>query len=151
MILDIIENINKYSFLSDKFKKAIKFLEDNKVEEFPEGKYEIDGDNVFILIQEYTSRNEKENKWESHKKHIDIQYVLKGAETIGYKSVLELNLAEDLFKEKDIAFYEEVENWTKLMLKAGDFAIFFPEDAHKPCCKSNESESIKKAVIKLKI
>ena len=108
MILDIIGNLNKYTCLSVKFKIALKFLEDNKVEDFPEGKYEIDGDNVFILIQAYTSRDEKENKWESHKKHIDIQYILSGTETIGYKSVLELNLAEDFFEEKDIAFYEEV-------------------------------------------
>jgi len=151
MILDIIGNLNKYTCLSEKFKIAIRFLEDNKVEKLPEGKYEIDGDNVFILIQTYTSRDEKKNKWESHKKYIDIQYVLRGAETIGYKSVLELNLAEDFFKEKDIAFYEEVENWTQLSLQAGDFAIFFPEDAHKPCCKSNEPKLIKKAVIKLKI
>ncbi|MFT5871582.1 MAG: biofilm protein TabA [Clostridium sp.] len=151
MILDVIENINKYTLLNEGFKKAFKFLEENNVEELPKGKYEIDGDNVFILIQEYTSRDEKENKWESHKKYIDIQYVLKGSEVMGYKNILELNLVEDIFEEKDVSFYDEVENWTKLKVQAGEFAIFFPGDGHKPCCESTEPESIVKAVIKVKV
>lgn len=151
MILDVIENINKYTLLNENFIKAFKFLKENNIEELPKGKYEIDGDNVFILIQEYTSRDEKENKWESHKKYIDIQYVLKGSEVMGYKNVLELTLTEDTFEEKDISFYDEVENWTKLKVQVGNFAIFFPEDGHKPCCISTEPESIVKAVIKVKV
>jgi biofilm protein TabA len=150
MILDVIENINKYACLIDNFHKVFKFIEDNNLQEFPEGKYEIDGDNIFVLIQDYTSRNEKENKWEAHKRYIDIQYILKGTEVIGYKNARSLNLTEDFFEEKDIAFYNEVEDWTKLKLEAGEFAIFFPREGHKPCCKSREIESIKKAVIKIK-
>lgn len=151
MVLDVIENISKYASINKNFIKAFRFIEENNLEEFSEGKYEVDGDNVFISIQTYITRDEVENKWEAHKKYIDIQYILKGTEVMGYKNLLDLNLTEDLLEEKDVAFYEEVENWVKLNLKAGDFAIFFPEDGHKPCCLSKEPELILKAVIKVKV
>ena len=72
MILDNIENIDTYASLNGSFEKAIQFIKENNLEEFLDVKYEIDGDNVFVLIQRYISRDEKENRWESHKKYIDI-------------------------------------------------------------------------------
>ena len=56
------------------------------------------------------------------------------------------------FEEKDVAFYKNIENASKLVLKDGDFAIFFPEDAHKPCCAlNNEPSKVKKVVVKVAV
>ena len=149
MIFDSIENKNHYISLNKNFEKAFKFIENNNLEEVSNGRYEIDGDNVFVLIQSYTSRQEKENKWESHRKYIDIQYILRGTEIIGFKPVRQLIKNEDYFKEEDIAFYKPVYNWTKLEVEKGQFVIFFPTDGHKPCCINEKAELVKKAVIKI--
>ena len=151
MILDRIDNIGMYACLNKNLKKAAEFIKENNLEEFPVGRYEIDGDNVFLLIQEYTSKNENDARWESHKKYIDIQYVLQGEEIMGYKNISELTLAEDLYEQKDAAYYQNIEIWTKLIVKAGEFAIFFPGDGHKPCCAIGRPQPIMKAVIKVRV
>ena len=151
MIFDSIENINNYISLNQNFEKAFNFIKTNNLEEFSDGRHEIDGDNIFILIQSYTSREEKENTWESHKKYIDIQYILKGKEIMGFNPVKQLTINGDYLEKEDVAFYEPVDNWTKLQVEEGQFAIFFPEDGHKPCCINVKPELIKKAVIKIYI
>ena len=36
-------------------------------------------------------------------------------------------------------------------LKKGDIAIFFPDDAHMPCIKINESIKVIKTVVKVSV
>ena len=151
MILDKLENKDLYIALNSHFEKAFKFLMDNNVEKLADGKYEIDSDNVFALVQSYTTKDSKENKWESHQKYIDIQYIGRGEETIGWTPVKELTINEDCLCEKDVAFYNESHHCSELNLKEGYFSILFPEDAHKPGCIYNKPMEIKKVVVKVKV
>lgn len=151
MILDRLENKNYYININNKFEKAFEFLTNNNLEKLADGRYEIDLDNIYALVQSYTTKANNETKWETHRKYIDIQYIVKGEECIGWIPVDQLNVSEQYSDEKDIAFYYEVPKWSELGMKLGYFGIFFPEDGHKPCCISNMPMDIKKVVVKIKL
>jgi YhcH/YjgK/YiaL family protein len=151
MILDKLENKDIYLNLNSNLKKAFEFLTNNDIQSLSDGKYEIDSDNVFALVQSYTTKDSKENRWESHQKYIDIQYIASGEEAILWTPVKELTISENYLQERDVIFYNETDHSSKLNLKEGYFGIFLPEDGHKPCCISNKPMEIKKVVVKVKV
>lgn len=151
MIIDKLENKNLYININSNFKKAFEFLSNNKLEQLTDGKYEIDSNNVYALVQSYTTKAEECNKWESHQKYIDIQYIVNGDETILWSPVELLAVQEEYSVERDVTFYEESNYSTRLNLKDTYFGIFFPGDGHKPGCIFNKQMKMKKVVVKIKL
>ncbi len=151
MILDNLKNEELYDKLSDNLKKAFDFMLSDKPRELPVGKYEIDGDNVYVMIQTYTTRPVSETKWESHKKYIDLQYIVEGSEEIGWMPIDGLSASGEYDAEKDKTNYNETEHWTRLEMNAGDFTVLYPEDGHKACGILEKPSEVKKAVIKIKL
>ena len=147
MILGNISNYNNYLF-NEKFKKAFDFLEEFGKNPLPVGKYEIDGENVYALVQEYEPGVGK--RYESHLKYIDIQYIVNGNEKIGYTDIKNAAVEEDKTPANDAIFYTDIKNSTMLNLAEGDFAVFFPEDLHLPCVK-NTADKVTKVVIKISV
>jgi beta-galactosidase beta subunit len=84
MILDRIENAYLYAGLNAGFAKAFEVLTDPKLSQKKDGKYAIDGENIYYIIQRYTTKPFSESKLEAHRKYIDIQFLLAGTELIGY-------------------------------------------------------------------
>ena len=148
MILDIIEHADAYSSLNPHFAAAFEFLNRNDLAELPEGRNEIDGDNVFAIIIKAPGRKPKEGLLETHDKYIDIQAVIKGVDNMGWKARKALGPATTGYApEKDVAFYEdEPDAWTTV--KSGMFAIYFPEDAHLPMISD---KNLHKVVIKVAV
>jgi len=151
MILDVLKSRKNYSGLDLKFDKAFKFLEENDAEKLPVGKYPIDGDNVYALVQEYTTKTLEQCRFETHRKFIDIQFIVKGTEVIGWAPLDSMDNSAEYNPEKDITFYKTPENWTASTLTDSHFAVYFPEDAHMPCISSGPSKDVKKVVIKIKL
>jgi biofilm protein TabA len=149
MIVDKIENAKLYTGISERITKGLELLSDPAVAEKEDGKYEIDGDNLFFLVQRYTTKDKEEMLFEAHRNYIDIQAILDGEETIGYAPADELEVVEpykpDVFKCADPDIFTEVK------LPSGTFAIFFPNDAHKPCYDYNGKSNVHKVVVKVKI
>ena len=146
MIIDKLENACFYYNLNAKIEKALRYLQDNDLSEFDNGKYEIDNDNIFVLIQDYDTKTE--GKWEAHEKYIDIQYIIKGREKMGYVNIDELKPVTDYDKDKDILFLEGDGNF--VIADEGYFVIFAPQDAHMPGMMIDMPEYVKKAVVKIK-
>ncbi len=84
MILDLLENLDRYKSVVPFTDKISLYLKGNDINILPEGKYQIEGESIFILIQKYDSQPESEREGESHRKYIDIQFVLNGEEYIAY-------------------------------------------------------------------
>ena len=80
MIFDTLANAQKYYSLHSRFEDAFEFINKAISENLPVGRYELDGKNLFALVQEYTTKNPEEAKNEAHRKYIDIQCVLSGEE-----------------------------------------------------------------------
>ncbi len=150
MIADKLSNIELYKSTIPFFNEIFDFINTHQLSSLELGKYTIVGDSVFILVQEYKTQTETEKKWESHKKFIDIQIVLKGQEYLGFSPTQSLVIETEYDKEKDLIFYhnDQIQR-SKVLLLKDDFAIFFPHDAHKPGLHLTHENEVKKAVIKV--
>ena len=71
MIFDSIENAEMYYGLNSRIKTAFEFIKKTNFETLNEERVEIDGDNIFAMIQKYKTRNSEDAKWEAHRKYID--------------------------------------------------------------------------------
>jgi biofilm protein TabA len=130
--------------------QGVEFIRNNDVLSMEPGKYPIQGDDLFALIQEMTTAPKAERRPESHRNYTDIQYLASGSEIIGVARAGEGNIVEeDLLDEKDIVFYSEVQEETDVILSPGMFAVFFPADVHRPGCSVTADVPIRKVVIKI--
>ena len=152
MLTDSLENLNKYQQVIPHSKEILDYLGNTNIFSLAVGKYQIEGDSVFILIQEYKTKIQSEKKWESHRKYIDIQIVLAGQEFIGYSPINFLKSKDGYSEEKDIIFYEDdSEEHSRIFVPRSYFGLFFPEDAHKPGVHISNESTVKKAVIKVAV
>jgi len=117
---------------------------------FSNGKYELDGNNVYAMVQSYETLKEEELKFEAHREYIDLQFVAGGKEIIKWTNTTALTPCTQYNEGKDYILYEEHEG-TCIKLKDGWFTILLPDDAHKPKCVWEQSETIKKIVVKIKV
>jgi YhcH/YjgK/YiaL family protein len=151
MILDTIDNAHLYAGLNAGFSKAFEIFKDKSLTEKDDGKYSLDGEKIYYTIQRYKTKLLSEGKLETHRKYIDIQFLLSGVEILGYAPLKGLAIAEEYNPEKDIAFFETPKEITKVKLEPGLFCILFPHDAHLPGCYFAEPSEVRKVVIKIGI
>jgi len=134
-----------------RWKKAFDFLKNNDLSELEIRRYDIDGDKLFVNVSEYLTKSEQDAMFEAHRKYIDIQYIVRGSELIGIAPLVSSDtIVQEYNKTKDIEFLKMKE---KKMLSATpeNFFIFFPEDAHMPCLKTDSEKKVRKVVIKILI
>lgn len=107
--------------------------------------------NNFALEQVYNTKDRNDCFFESHKKYIDVQFILEGEEIIEVDNIknLEVNFIYDM--DMDLIKYNDSKFSSIIKLGKGDLAIFFPEDAHMPCVKIRESKKVVKTVVKVQI
>jgi biofilm protein TabA len=130
--------------------KGLEYLKNTNFSQVEVGKYPIEGDRIFALVQEQQTSPKAERRAEAHGKKIDIQFVISGAEMIGFALPNPENeVAEDLLEQKDNIFYQTVANEADLLLTAGMYAIFFPEEVHRPCCRYGAANQVRKVVVKI--
>lgn len=147
MILDNIENFNKYICLNNNFKKISDYLAEHDLLNMQTGCYEIDGRNLYVNIDEYETKDSSIP--EAHRQYIDVQIVLDGHEKIGYANVNCGKSEIDYNAEKDIEFLSADCEYLKAY--KGRFFIFYPQDIHQPCITDEEKSKVKKAVFKIKL
>jgi YhcH/YjgK/YiaL family protein len=148
MIFDTLDNHARYAGLGHNLPAALKFLMENDLTSLPIGRMEIDGDNLYALVQEYVTKPLEQGLWESHRKYIDVQYMVSGQERMGIANLHAMRLGEYV-PEKDFQPMSGMGN--HLDVFAGSFVIFFPDDAHMPGLQTHEPELIRKVVLKVKI
>ena len=149
MIIDVLQNSFLYEGLNEKFRKAFKYLDETDFTALEKGKYEVEGENIFAIVNEYETKDKHECEAEAHKKHIDIQYVVKGTEMFGYVPLTTQKPIVDYDETNDVALYKEDVSYLKL--EAGMFIVFFPTDIHQPEVREFEPVTVKKVVVKIKI
>lgn len=148
MILDVLENAHRYVALHQGFAQAFEFLGRPDLPELPAETYEIDGERVYAMVAKETGRKKEAALLETHERYIDIQLVLAGTDTMGWRAKsLCQQPAGEYDPETDLQFFtDEPDVW--LPTPRGAFAIFFPEDAHMPLISSGQ---IHKVVVKIAV
>ncbi len=141
----------KYDFKERKFQIAFDFLKRRDLADLPVGWIELE-EGVRASVQRYTSFKWDDNRFETHEKYFDVQYVIEGMEYCGVCKREELGkVAVPYDEENDIEFYDEPSHCGRVFLNAGDFIVLAPEDAHKPRCAVDEQIPIKKIVVKVPV
>lgn len=148
MILDRVENLEMYCN-NEIMKKACKFLKTHDFSKDEKGAHKIEGEDFFYAISEYTTKDPLDGKWESHKRYIDIQYMVKGQEKIGYGYFNDMEIVK--YNEEGDFCSLKGEGECEILLNEGSFALFYPQDAHMPGLKVNENENIRKIVLKIPV
>src|SRR4051794_3704512 len=103
MIIDQLSNAPLYDGVHPRLKKAFTFLMENDLQALPVGKYEIENDKVFVMIQEYETKLIEDCRLEAHYSYTDIQYVIKGEERMVYTNKEDTEVVEEQ-KENDVMF-----------------------------------------------
>ena len=149
MIFGHISNLGAMPFATP-IMLGLNFLKNTDFSQKDTGRYDIEGNEIFALIFDLETSPKTENSPEVHRNYIDIQYLVSGQEVIGVTTDLGTLPVKTPYDEKrDILFYEDSENETDLHLLPGNFAIFFPEDVHRPNCQYESSQKIRKVVVKI--
>lgn len=148
MIHDHINQAVNYYNLHPLFKKAFQYLTKNDFARFPAGKYEIEQDKLFALVNINFSKGIDESFAESHKKYIDIQLVISGKERMGYGFFNNFS-HESYDPEKDLQKHTGKLNF--IDVEKNQFVIFFPGDVHMPGLIIDKSEEIRKVVLKIAV
>src|SRR5687768_2776721 len=136
MILDTLSHSASYRQLGSRFVAGLKWLEEFSPAT-ADGRYDIDGDHVFALVQSYDTVPPTEKKYESHRVYADIQYIAEGSEVIYYATIAGLVPTTAYDETKDCLLYSDPAAATPLFMAPGRFAIFFAQDGHKPGCVHN--------------
>jgi YhcH/YjgK/YiaL family protein len=149
MILDHINNAGRYKSLGPLFEKAFDFIASTDLTLLSPGKHLIEGEDLFVILMEYETKDPADCIMERHQKYIDIQLMLRGEELMGVSTFSGQAPTTPYDESKDAAFFRPVYD-SLLKVQQGHFTIFFPHDLHMPSMKSVHAEKILKAVFKVK-
>lgn len=150
MVFDQLSRHSLYRPLHPRFGAAFDWLLafDPKT---PDGRHAIAGDDIFALVQSFTTGPANEKEFETHRDRIDIQYVFEGLEQMLCVRAEGLTVRTPYDPARDIAFYHDPADYSSLVCAPGSFAIFFPHDAHKPTCAVKAPVPARKVVVKIRV
>jgi biofilm protein TabA len=147
MILDRLENADRYTVLHPVFPRALAFLRQRDLRALAVGRHEIDGERLYAMVVKGQGKGRDKAPLEIHRRYIDLQYTLAGGELIGWKDAGACRQARGLDEAKDVGFCDDApEAW--IDVPAGALAVFFPHDAHAPMAGEGE---VCKVVVKVRV
>jgi YhcH/YjgK/YiaL family protein len=150
MILDQLQHADSYFCLGERFAKGFAFLRRGGLGELPAGRHEIDGDEVYALVMEVDLKPMEEGLWEAHRRYADIQYVVSGTERMGITDISTLKTSKPYDAKGDAELF--VGSGQSVLVAAGCFAVFLPQDGHMPGLRpGTEAAKVKKVVVKVRL
>lgn len=152
MILDLVANLDFYRNLGieGRYAKAVDFLKSHDLNSLENGRYEIDGENVYANVMEYDTVPWEEASYEAHKHYTDIQYIIQGCEVMTYAPADRLTVSVPYNEGKDVMKFDDSVGGLRAAVHAGEYMIFNPWDGHKPKAADGAPAHVKKIVVKIK-
>lgn len=153
MIVDTLANRDIYKAINPRIASALEHLATTDFSQLEIGKYELEGKDLFVIVNDYQTQPKELQAFEVHQQYIDVQYVVSGEEEFGYLPLANQTPSKAYYAEHDYANYDYESNKDDaafIPLKAGMFALFFPDDIHMPGTGDNASQ-VRKVVIKVKV
>ena len=153
MILDTLNNYQQYTNLHPRIATALNHLATTDYSQAEIGRHDIDGDNLFAIVNDYAPRDRHTAPFEVHREYIDVQFVVTGEEACGCLPLSNKTPDTDYNAARDFAEFNSpplLAEANFVTLKAGMFAIFFPQDIHMPGAAPG-SQQVRKVVVKVKL
>lgn len=146
--IDKVQFAKQYHLNQAAWDKAFAYLKNTDLKTLSNGRHVIDGDNVYAIVTEAPTKDYDKTAFESHRKYIDLQYVITGEENMAKTSVASVTVNKPYDETADIAYFTgEGKIYT---VPAGTFMLFFPGEAHRPNITPGGNKVVKKIVIKIK-
>ena len=153
MIVDSIDQLERYAVLNPRFAAVADYLRTHDLSTMSAGRHEIQGDELFVNIQDAPVKGRDEARFETHREMIDIQVPVSGSEEHGWCPLAELPVA--MYDAAiDMTLHDpqpptpvSALSSTYYTLRPGQFAIYFPTDGHAPAITS---ATLRKAIFKVK-
>lgn len=146
--VNYVEFYRQYHANKSYWDKAFEFLRTQDLLALANRRHNIDGDNVYALVTENVTKDYDSTLWESHRKYIDLQYVIKGTEKMGRASLDKLTVTRPYSEQRDIINYSGSGKLYEAV--PGTFFLFFPADGHRPNIANGNKAADKKVVIKIR-
>ena len=139
-----VKSLAEQGLISSDMAKLVEALMDN----FVPKRYDFDG-GCFANAECYNTK--LQSRFEAHRKMVDIQIVVSGAELIHFAPINDNFVVEEPYDEmRDIMFMTgEVKD--TVLLRAGEACVIGPELAHMPGMAVNGSSHVKKIVLKIPV
>ena len=151
MILDTLPQWRRYAATLPDLTPAFEYLQ-TLTADTPTGRYELDGDRLYCLVQRYRTKPVTQAKLEAHRKYADVQYLITGRETILWAPLASLTTVTQPYDAgRDIEFFATVTGTTPVNLDAGYFSVLFPADGHAPGIEWTGAQDVVKAVVKVRL
>lgn len=153
MIVDSLEAFSRYTSVNPLFARVAAYLKENDLSTLTPGIHPIEGEDLYVNIQEAKPKTRQQARFESHRRMIDIQLPISGPEEHGWTPLDDL--PQGAYNEAgDIAFHDpegesspEALAQTYYRLLPGQFAVYFPSDGHAPGITNT---TLRKAIFKVK-
>lgn len=143
MIIDYIDNVEEYK--THRFYQYLKQIQQTNWQDLADGKTQLENDDYYG-ISTLQTKDKSLGFWESHKKYVDIHYIIEGQEIIGYENIRNLMVDKPYNQEKDLITYlGELAN--PIVMKKGMFIILTQQDGHMPNISHNATPSLLKKVV----
>jgi YhcH/YjgK/YiaL family protein len=148
MILSALSQSHRYAALHPLFQRAFDAIRDTDFFAMAPGRYHLVGDELIAIVEQVPAKTQEVARLECHRRYIDIQLVLEGDETMGWKPLADChNPVAEFSEERDIQFFTDAPaSW--VAVPSEHFCVFFPEDAHAPLVGSG---TIRKVIFKVAV
>ena len=150
MIYDRFENLNLYCQPGTRLHRALVFARD-VARAVADGRMDIDGERLYASVATYETGSREERRFEAHRKYIDVQVLLEGEECIDVSLDKDLPTLEAYDEKRDVMFLKPPEHVASLVMKPGQFGVFYPHDTHRPGCHLREKRRVRKIVMKVAV
>lgn len=149
MILSDLKNSATFEALHPAFKMVFDYVRTHDLLNAPAGRIELQGDDVFLNVEDVEMLLPVRQKLELHRKYIDIHFPLSETEMVGWCNIndIEKPNPKRYNEERDILLYNEMAS-IYFGVTPGQFYIMYPEDAHAPILGDG---TLRKVVAKVRI
>lgn len=132
--------------------KAIQYAAQTDFDALEDGRQEIDGDKMFANLFHLDSKPREDIPLEGHKEYADVQFWLSGEEWCGVALRTGGETCVEAHEDKDLYFFDGAQTESFLHARPGCYAVFFPEDLHRPgICVDGKAIHYRKVVVKVRL
>ena len=129
---------------------ALEWITSHDIANMEAGTYELQGRDIYVNIQDITTKPVEECLPERHINYLDLQYIVSGVERMGYAPYTGKETVQWDMQDKDIIIYKDLEHENFVDVTPGGYCIFCSDSIHRPCCCAGRPGSVRKAVAKIK-
>lgn len=154
MLTGHIDNCAFLDRLPERLRKGFAMIRSGAFDSLKPGKHPIEGDDMFVIVGEYDTMDTDKTMPETHRVYGEIQYLAAGGEKMGWAPVGRpgQKVGKAYNPADDCEFYSQCDNEAFLTILPGMFAVFMPEDIHRPktCLVAGKSAPVRKYLVKIK-